>query len=272
MAFIIFRNKKIFYRTEGSGNPVMLLHGFGEDGRIWNGQVEALKKDFRIIIPDLPGIGQSELLEGDCTMEDFAEVIKMITDNEEITSKPNGTFSLIGHSMGGYITLAFARKYGRLLNSFGLFHSSSFADNPEKISTRKKGIDFIKKNGARLYAETTVPNLFSDQTKKNHPKLVNTLTEIASELSSEALIQYSMTMINRRDTTDVLTSFAKPILFIIGIHDNAIPLETSLKQCHLPQIGSIHFLQKSGHVGMWEEQTLSNHYLNRFLKYFVYSN
>lgn len=272
MSFIIFKNKKIFYRKEGNGNPVMLLHGFGEDGRIWNGQVEALKKDFLIIIPNLPGSGQSELLEGDCSMEDYAEVIKMITDKEEITSKPNGTFSLIGHSMGGYITLAFARKYGKFLNSFGLFHSSAFADNQEKISTRKKGIDFIKKNGAYLYAETTVPNLFSDQTKKNHPKLVKNLIEIAGELSSEALIQYSLAMINRPDTTEVLTSFGKPILFIIGIHDNAIPLETSLKQCHLSQIGSVHFLQKSGHVGMWEEQKLSNQYLTGFLNYFVYSN
>ncbi|MEO7314560.1 MAG: alpha/beta hydrolase [Ginsengibacter sp.] len=272
MPFIKFRNKNIFYKLEGKGNPVMLLHGFGEDGHIWNHQVEKLKKDFLVIVPDLPGCGQSELLEGDCSLEDYAEVIKMIADSESITSKSYGTFSLIGHSMGGYITLAFAEKYGQLLNSFGLFHSSAFADNQDKIATREKGIDFIEKNGAQLYAETTVPNLFSDQTKKNHPKLVKDLVEIAGKLPAETLIQYTRAMIKRRDTTAVLQSFSKPVLFIIGIHDNAVPLEASLKQCHLSQIGCIHFLQHSGHVGMWEEKELSNQYLYSFLDYFVYSN
>ncbi len=272
MPFILFRNKKIFYKTEGSGNPVMLLHGFGEDGRIWNHQVEKFKKDFLVIVPDLPGCGQSELLDGDCSLEDYADVIKMIADNEAITSKTYGTFSLIGHSMGGYITLAFAGKYGQLLNSFGLFHSSAFADDADKIATREKGIDFIEKNGVQLYAETTVPNLFSDQTRKDNPKLVKDLVEIAGKLPAETLIQYTRAMIKRPDTTAVLQSFSKPVLFIIGIHDNAIPLDASLKQCHLTQIGSTHFLQKSGHIGMWEEQELSNQYLDSFLNYFVYSN
>ena len=257
---------------EGKGNPVMLLHGFGEDGSIWNNQVEKLKKDFLVIIPDLPGSGQSELLEGDCSLEDYAEVIKIIADNEAITSKLFGTFSLIGHSMGGYITLAFAGKYGHLLNSFGLFHSSALSDDADKIATREKGIDFIKKNGTKLYVETTVPNLFSDQTKKDNDQLVKDLVEIAGKLPAETLIQYTQAMIRRPDTTAVLKSFPKPILFIIGIHDNAVPLEASLKQCHLTQIGCVHFLQHSGHVGMWEEKELSNQYLCSFLNYFVYSN
>ena len=272
MPFITFRNKKIFYTVEGSGNPVMLLHGFGEDSRIWDHQVEKLKKDFLVIIPDLPGCGQSELLEGDCTLEDYADALKMIADNVSITSGSYGTFSLIGHSMGGYITLAFAGKYGQLLNSFGLFHSSAFADNEDKITTRKKAIEFIEKNGSHLYAETTVPNLFSDYTKKNNPQLVKDLVYIAGNLPSETLIQYTRAMIKRPDTTSILQSFPKPVLFMIGIHDNAVPLEASLKQCHLAQIGSVHFLQKSGHVGMWEETELSNQYLYNFLNYFVYSN
>ncbi len=271
MATIKFRDKEIFYRTEGRGNPVMLLHGFGEDSRIWDNQVEKLKNDFFVIIPDLPGSGQSELLDGDCTMEDYAEAIKMIADNEAITSKSYGTFSLIGHSMGGYITLAFAAKYGQLLNSFGLFHSSAFADDAVKIVSREKGIDFIKKNGAHLYAETTVPNLFSDQTKKKHPQLVKDLVEIAGGLDAETLIQYTRAMIKRPDTTKVLQSFPQPILFIIGIHDNAVPLEASLRQCHLTQIGSAHFLQNTGHVGMWEDTELCNEYLYNFLNSLVYS-
>lgn len=271
MPVINFRNKKIFYRKEGEGHPVMLVHGFGEDGNIWKHQVENLKNHFLLIIPDLPGSGQSELLEGDCTMEDYAEVIKAIADTELFSKKINETFSLIGHSMGGYISLAFAKNYGHLLNSFALFHSSSFADNAEKISTREKVIDFIEKNGSKRYAETTVPDLFSDHTKQNNPQLVRDLVELAGNLSEETLIQYTRAMIKRPETKVVLQSFPKPTLFIIGIHDNAVPLEASLKQCHLTQIGSAHFLQNTGHVGMWEETELSNRYLYNFLNSFVYS-
>lgn len=249
----------------------MLLHGFGEDGSIWKHQVEKLKKQFLLIVPDLPGSGQSELLDGDCTMEDYAEVIRAIAEAEFLSNNKHQTFSLIGHSMGGYISLAFAKKYSHLLKSFGLFHSSAFADNAEKISAREKVIAFIEKNGPKLYAETSVPDLFSDYTKKNKPGLVKDLVELSGKLSKETLIQYTRAMIKRSDTTDVLKSFPNPILFIIGIHDNAVPLETSLKQCHLTKTGSTHFLQGAGHVGMWEETELSNRYLYIFLNNFVYS-
>lgn len=265
MAFIRFDNKKIFYKIEGKGTPVMFVHGFGEDGNIWKHQIEKFQSDFRMIIPDLPGSGQSELLEGDRTMEDYAEVLKAIADKELFLNKNTESFALIGHSMGGYISLAFAKKYGHLLNSFGLFHSSAFADNAEKISTREKSIDFIKKNGAQKFAETTVSNLFSDHTQKIQPQLVKDLVQLAGDLSPDTLVQYSRAMLKRLDTTSVLKSFSKPVLFIIGVHDNAVPLKVSLEQCHLPQVGSIHFLQQTGHVGMWEESALSNLYLYNFL-------
>ena len=271
MPDIQFKNKTIFYQKEGQGNPVMLVHGFGENGSIWKHQVEKLKHHFLVVVPDLPGSGQSELLDGDCTMEEYAEVIKVIADKEFLSNQRNKTFTLIGHSMGGYISLAFANKYGDILNSFGLFHSSAFADNAEKISTRKKGIEFIEKNGSKLYAETTVPDLFSDHTKNNKPELVKNLVKLAGELSNETLIQYTQAMIKRPDTTSVLKTFSRPILFIIGIHDNAVPLEASLNQCHLTSSGSSHFLQETGHVGMWEQTELSNRYLYNFLNCLVYS-
>jgi pimeloyl-ACP methyl ester carboxylesterase len=180
MPNILFQNKKIFYRIEGKGKPVLLLHGFAEDGNIWNKQVKVLKENFLFIIPDLPGSGQSEILEGKCTISDYAEVIKAIADEVilKIIKKDKEQFSLIGHSMGGYITLAFAEKYPKLLNSFGLFHSSAFADDEQKIATRKKGIEFIKKNGTELFLKTSVPNLFSVQTKKERPGLIMQLLNI----------------------------------------------------------------------------------------------
>ena len=111
MPHILFQKKKIFYRLEGKGKPVLLLHGFGEDGNIWSEQVKALKEKYYLIIPDLPGSGRSEMLDGNCTLKDYAEAVKAIA-NEVIFKNENfNQFCLIGHSMGGYITLAFAEKY-----------------------------------------------------------------------------------------------------------------------------------------------------------------
>ena len=261
MPHILFRNKKIFYRTEGIGKPIMLLHGFGEDETIWNRQINPLSEKYYLIIPDIPGSGQSEMLEGKCTMEDYAEVIKAIADKENVSQ-----FSLIGHSMGGYITLAFAEKYPGLLNSFGLFHSSAFADDENKKDTRRKGIDFIQKNGSEAFLKTSVPNLFSEQTKKERPELINQLLTIGKNISAGALVQYYEAMILRPNRISVLKSFLKPILFIIGKYDNAVPLDISLQQCHLPSKAVIHILHHSGHMGMWEEDELSTIYLLDFLK------
>jgi pimeloyl-ACP methyl ester carboxylesterase len=266
MPNILFANKKVFYRVYGKGKPVILLHGFAEDGNIWNRQINALKENYLLIIPDLPGSGESEILQGTCTLKDYAEVVKAIANevifkNEE---ENENQFSLIGHSMGGYITLAFAEKYPELLNSFGLFHSSAFADTEEKKATRRKGIAFIKKNGTEAFLKTSIPNLFSERDKNEKYEMIAQLFDIANDISPDALIQYYEAMISRPDRTSVLESFKKPVLFIIGKDDNAIPLQASLAQCHIPAISFVHILEHSGHMGMWEEPELSNSYLARF--------
>lgn len=271
MPYILFRNKKIFYHIEGQGKPVLLLHGFGENGNIWNKQAEPLQKNYSVIVPDLPGSGQSEILEGACTLDDYAEAVKAIADEAIQKNKNNKTnqFCMIGHSMGGYITLAFAEKYPELLNSFGLFHSSAFADTDTKIATRKKGIEFIKKNGSAAFLKTINPNLFSKNSQNAHPELIEQLLEIGKDISPEALIQYYEAMILRPDRTTVLSSFSKPVLFIIGKEDTVVPLESSLRQCHLPAVSSVHILQQSGHIGMWEEENTATSCLERFLHDFL---
>ena len=92
MPHILFQDKKIFYSIEGKGKPVLLLHGFGEDSHIWNKQVEVLKENYCVIIPDLPGSGQSELLDGNRALNDYAEAVKAIVD--EIIYQPFGEESI----------------------------------------------------------------------------------------------------------------------------------------------------------------------------------
>ncbi|MES2848477.1 MAG: alpha/beta hydrolase [Bacteroidota bacterium] len=260
----LFQNKKIQYRVYGEGKPVILLHGFGEDSTVWQPQINFLKKDFLLIVPDIPGSGESELITN-ANIDTYAEIIKEICDREFQFPLQGAEGVIIGHSMGGYITLALAEKYPQYLKAFGLFHSSAFADNEEKIEARKKAIDFIKDKGAYTFLKTSTPNLFTQEYKDEHADNVETLIEDGKKFTDGALIQYYEAMIARPDRTLVLKSFPKPILFIIGQQDQAIPFESSMKQCHLPSLSHVHILRQSAHMGMWEEEAKANDILLSFL-------
>jgi pimeloyl-ACP methyl ester carboxylesterase len=262
--------KKIVYHVHGKGRTVMLIHGFGETGAIWKNLVEHLESKFRLIIPDLPGSGASELIP-DMSMEGMAEVIKKIIDQEKQTQSAKDhpaavpDLVVIGHSMGGYITLAFLERYAEEVAAFGLFHSSAFADSEEKIATRKKGIAFIKEHGAYEFLKTATPNLFAPDSKAKFSKTIDELIEEGHNFSPETLVSYYESMIKRPDRTAVLKNSKVPVLFIMGKHDNAIPLEDVLKQSHLPDKAVINILHDSGHMGMLEETEKSNRLLEEFL-------
>jgi len=257
---IQIEDSKVVYHIYGKGKPVLLVHGFGEAGDVWENQIEFLKNDYSLIVPDLPGSGASAIVN-DMTMEGLAEVLKKILDAESID-----TCVMIGHSMGGYITLAFAEKHSSSLSAFGLFHSTAFPDSEEKKNTRRKGIEFIKEHGAFQFLENTTPNLFAPATKQERPELIDGQIAKLDKFTNAALIDYYEGMIQRPDRTQVLRSSTKPVLFVAGKFDTAIPIEDVLKQCHLPSLSYIHTLENSGHMGMLEEPGESNLILKNFLE------
>ncbi|RPD50539.1 alpha/beta fold hydrolase [Paracnuella aquatica] len=248
----------LFYRTAGEGPAVVLLHGFGETGIIWNDQVSALS-GYRLIVPDLPGSGQSAMI-GDMSMEGLATAVHGLLQELGIER-----CVLIGHSMGGYIALAFLEKYGELLAGIGLFHSSAFADSEEKKGTRQKGIQFIEKHGAAAFLETATPNLYSPATKEERPELVSAHIESVKEASAAALIAYYRSMMQRPDRTALLQQNKIPVLFVLGKYDTAVPMADGLAQAHLPAVSHVHLLEHSGHMGMKEETERSNGLLQAFL-------
>lgn len=256
----------ITYWVYGRGRAVVLVHGFAEDGSIWEDHVKQLSAEYKVIIIDLPGSGKSGLIgngsENDhASIEQLAEVVYEVLKQESETD-----VTLIGHSMGGYIALAFAEKYPEIMNGLGLFHSSAFADDSEKISTRKKAIDHIRTHGSASFLKTSIPNLFAERFKKNNPEFVEGFINKYSGFNPEALTGYYFAMINRPDRTELLKRFPKPILFIIGEEDAAIPLSASLKQCYLPLQGHVHILPETGHMGMIEEPVKTLSFIKKFCK------
>jgi pimeloyl-ACP methyl ester carboxylesterase len=255
----LYQNKKIFYRCSGKGNPVMLVHGFGEESSVWNKQATTLENNYKLIVPDLPGSGRSDMID-DMSMEGMAEVLHSIIHEENIER-----CTVIGHSMGGYIALALVENYWNHVNAFGLFHSTAFADSEEKKAVRKKGIEFIKQHGAFEFLKTTTPNLFSPDTKSEKPEMITDFIKPLSQFSSEVLIAYYEAMMQRPDRVSLLENTSCPVLFIAGKYDAAIPLNDVLKQCHLPEKSYFHILKKSGHMGMTEEPLNTNRILEEFL-------
>src|SRR5687768_16052077 len=146
--FISYKGTQLFYRTYGKGNPLMFVHGFAEDGNIFSNQIAFFEKDYHVIVPDLPGSGQSEFNQSIDTIEGYADAILAVLNAEKISEA-----MVIGHSMGGYITLAIADRSPQRLETFGLFHSSAYADDDEKKNARNKSIDFIKEHGAAKFLE-----------------------------------------------------------------------------------------------------------------------
>ncbi|HRO45480.1 alpha/beta hydrolase [Agriterribacter sp.] len=264
---LTYNNSRIYYETEGNGPPVMFVHGFGEDGRVWHYQRAFLKSHFHLIIPDLPGSGKSDLLsvpaERTASMiEMYADSMKQVLDRENIKQ-----CTLIGHSMGGYVALAFAQHYPERLNALGLVHSTAFADNEDKKATRRKGIAFIQRYGAQEFLKQSIPNLFGSAFTLQHPEQIETLMKDAGNFTAAALVQYYGAMIKRPDRTETLKKLTIPVLFIIGEEDKSVSLEDSLKQCYLPAKAFINILPDTAHMGMWERKDQANDTVMKFLNY-----
>jgi pimeloyl-ACP methyl ester carboxylesterase len=277
-------SSSLYYREEGSGLPVVLLHGFAEDGAIWDRELSDLSAYCRVIVPDLPGSGQSPALtsaEGSAAQEGveaqeggaarggveaLAGSILTLLDQLAIQQ-----CILIGHSMGGYIALAFAEKYPDRLTALGLFHSTAYADSEEKKTGRRKSIEFIRNNGSAAFIWQSIPNLFSGYTREHHPDLIDGVINRYSGFSPDSLVAYYEAMIARPDRTAVLRHFAGPVLFIIGQADAVIPMEQVLQQSHLPAVSHIHIIENAGHMGMLEAPDRSNTILQSFLNFVLYS-
>ncbi len=255
---------------------VVLLHGFAFDGNIWKEQVDVLQKYFTLLIPDLPGSGRSTVdswqLTDDSkaystenhtpsTIEYYADRIYALLQKENVQE-----CIMLGHSMGGYITLAFEEKYPQMLKGFGLVHSTAFADSPEKKEMRKKGIESIGEYGAYPFIRSTTPNLFSFSYKRDHPDKIEALIEEGKHYSKEALQQYYTAMMNRPDRTNVLRGAKKPVLFIAGAEDAAVPLNDILQQMHLTTTSYIYILENIGHIGMWEDAAQVNKAILNFVR------
>jgi pimeloyl-ACP methyl ester carboxylesterase len=260
MKYVKLNEKAIAYSSEGRGEAVVFVHGFCEDSSVWDEfKLDLLDRKVRVVCVDLPGFGESEVVDN-LTIDGMADAVKAVVDHLNLEK-----IVLIGHSMGGYTGLAFARKFPELLKGLGIFHSHPFADSEDKKENRYKGIDFIKRQGHELFVKQLIPKLFAPGFEGSNRFLVDKLIHLASKYKPEGIINGQVAMAERPDQAEVLKNIKVPVLFIIGEKDNAVTMEQSMEQTSLPDVASVHILEKVGHMGMFEAKKQTQRMVRHFV-------
>lgn len=252
MKSIEHTNHPISYNEEGSGSAIVLLHGFMESLKIWDDFAEKLSKSFRVIRIDLPGHGKTPVMNEVHPMSLMAETVKAVLDAFEIDK-----CVMVGHSMGGYVTLQFAKQFPELLAGFCLFHSQAAADSEQAKENRRRTVNIVKLNRTG-FIQQFIPDLFAESNVEKFAAEIKKLQQEASSTSAKGIIAALYGMKERSSSFDLLVNTKLPVLFIAGKEDSRIPIQTIMAQAILPAHAEILILSDVGHMGFIEakEETL----------------
>jgi pimeloyl-ACP methyl ester carboxylesterase len=245
--YFTYQNKKIYYSKKGKGQSLVLLHGFLESRKIWEYYTDELSKYFQVLTIDLPGHGQSENVADVHSMDMMAELV-----NELLYLQNVEKCVMIGHSMGGYVTLAFAKKFPEKLKGFALLHAA--ADSPETKINRGRTIQIVKENH-KDFITNFIPELFSSTNRERLKENIEFLKNEAKKMNQNGIVAALMGMRERPDSYDVLKKFDKPILFIIGKKDIRTPMEMMQHQIYLPKISEVVLFEDVAHMGFLEAES-----------------
>lgn len=246
----------LHFEIKGNGKETLvLLHGFMENMTIWEDMEKHLSEKFSLLKIDLPGHGKSDRIAEIQTMELMAEEVKKVIDKQGLQS-----VHLLGHSMGGYISLAFAEKYPEYLKSLTLFFSTYFTDDEVKKEQRVKSYRIIKDAFAH-YARAGVPNLFNPNEKDILEGKINKALEIALSTDNLGALACAKGMVERTDKRSVLENLEAKILVLAGKYDNAVKVTQTIH--HLPDKTNIKsYILDCGHNGHWEKPSICAEIIN----------
>ena len=232
----------IGYEVLGNtGLPLVLIHGFGLDRNIWRNMLFEYMPDQYVILPDVRGHGESDAPNGPYTMsqlaDDLAGLLHILNVDKVI---------VCGHSMGGYISLAFAERYQQQLAGLGLITSRAEADSETKRESRYDLVERIREKGAVELAESLAPHLSKDET------IIRETYERIKQTSPLGLIGASQAMAERPDRRDLLPKISVPALVVAGAEDQIVDLEDAREMSSLFPNAEFFAIPNAGHMPMWE--------------------
>lgn len=257
MPTLTIYDREIYYEITGEGIPVILLHGYCEDLRIWDSIYESIGG--KVLRIDLPGFGRSEVISSG-QLEEYANIVSNAAKQMGFEK-----YILFGHSMGGYIGMEILEKKPAELIGLGLVHSHPFGDANETKDKRDKAIDFIQKNGSRNFARSMIPNLFLDPREQS--ATIDMLIERCGEFEANGVINATQAMRDRPDLSALLTSAEIPIFYFTGREDPAIPVDRLLGTVSETLVSFVNVIQDAAHMGMYESPDRMIIDMNLFIEY-----
>lgn len=234
------RNVSLFFEEAGRGVPLVCLHGYPLDHTIWLPLVREMRQEARFILPDLRGHGRSPALEGQYSMCSMAEDVVRLLDRLEIERAV-----LAGHSMGGYVALAFARHFSDRLLGMALVASHAFADPPEKQAERLKTAEDVLKNGTSQLVGMA-------EKLTTQPHLVAEMRQLILKASAQGVAGVLTGIAERQDETALLASLHVPVVLIAGGQDQIIPLDWSRRMGAVLPTDHYFEITSAGHLPMLE--------------------
>lgn len=253
-----YKNTKIRYRSIGKGSAIVLLHGFLENLTMWS-QIEAeLSKRYRVVSVDLLGHGKSGNLGYVHTMDDQAQMVKGVLKHLRLRK-----YILIGHSMGGYISLAFAELFPDAVKGICLMNSTAEPDTKEKKINRDRAVETVKHN-FKTFVRIAIPNLFAEGNRVIFKKEIDAITDEALQISPQGIIAALEGMKIRKDRKKVLKHHPSEKLMIIGEKDPVLDRDSLIEQA---KNSGIKFIElPDGHMSHIENAAALKTALKEFVK------
>lgn len=252
----------LYHQSYGKGQAIVLLHGFCEDHSLFRHYIPALSSHGWVIVADLGGFGHSaHLLPQSVSIESLAMQVLELLDHLEVEHS-----ILVGHSLGGYVSLALAEMQPWRIRGLCLFHSTASADTEQKRQNRNRIISFVEQVGVEAFVDTFVPSLFYEGRREEFSELIAQLRQQAAKTPQSSVVQVMRAMRDRKDRRHVLATASYPIGFIIGKNDEAIPLESYYSQIGLATHSIVCLLGETGHMGMFERPQECLNFLISFIK------
>ncbi|WP_300570822.1 alpha/beta hydrolase [Flavobacterium sp.] len=258
MKHTLHKNTKIAYTDTGKGTALVLLHGFLENSTMWDFYIEELSKKHRVITIDLLGHGQTECLGYIHTMEDMADAVQTVLTELRIRKS-----IFVGHSMGGYVALAFAELYPDHVKGLVLLNSTSYPDSEERKMNRDRAIVAVKQSYVN-FIRMSIANLFNEDNREKLTEVIENVKLEALKTPLQGIVAALEGMKIRKDREVLLHLSPYPKLLILGEKDPVLNFEENKKQIEGTSVSFASF--PDGHMSHIENKDQLGKVLLDFFK------
>lgn len=255
---IKFKGTTVYYQDEGQGSTVVLLHGFLENSTIWDSVKTSLVKRYRVVSIDLLGHGKTGCIGYVHTMEQMAEAVKAVLVELKLRR-----ISIIGHSMGGYVALAYAEAYPDDVKGLVLANSTARADSEQRKKNRDRAIEVVKKDH-KTFVRMGVSNLFRPKNRKVFSEEIKVLKKEALKTPLQGIVA-ALEGMKIRDDREILLHFTPfDKMMILGKKDPILIYSELIDQIQNTAVELVEF--PDGHMSFIENKAEFIEEINIFLK------